>query len=130
MLAGVVGRVAGLLGFATGEGLKSAGDSIMVQTLDYYTARITYRRGWYTNVASDTIIIPLIIPSLYGRDSPTELEITRICLDNICTNPSLKAYVQPDSSYSYSSKTVHAFLKNWMFRGQVSSTVAYEISLR
>jgi len=62
MLAGVVGRVAGLLGFATSEGLKSAGDSVMVQTLDYYTTRITYRRGWYTNVASDTIIIPLIIP--------------------------------------------------------------------
>jgi len=125
MLAGVVGRVAGLLGFATGEGLKSAGDSIMVQTLDYYTARIIYRRGWYTNVASDTIIIPFRTHSLYGRDTPTELEITRICLDNICTNPSLKAYVQPDTSYIYSIKTVHAFLKNWMFRAQVSGVASY-----
>jgi hypothetical protein len=125
MLAGIVGRVAGLLGFATGEGLKSAGDSIMVQTLDYYTARITYRKGWYTNVASDTIIIPFRTHSLYGRDTPTELEITRICLDNICTNPNLKAYVQPDTSYIYSSKTVHAFLKNWMFRAQVSGVASY-----
>jgi hypothetical protein len=130
MLAGVVERVSGLLGFATGEGLKSAGDSVRVQTLDYYTARITYRRGWYTNVASDTIIVPLVIPSLYGRDTPTELEITRICLDNICTNPSLKAYVQPDASYVYSSKTVHAVLKNWMFRGQVPGPTAYETSMR
>jgi hypothetical protein len=130
MLAGVVGRVAGLLSFATGEGLKSAGDSIMVQTLDYYTARITYRRGWYTNVASDTIIIPFRTHSLYGRDTPTELEIIRICLDNICTNPSLKAYVQPDSSYSYSIKTVHAILKNWMCRGQVIDTATCEISMR
>jgi hypothetical protein len=127
MLAGVVGRVAGLLGFATGEGLKSVGDSVMVQTLDYYTARITYRRGWYTNVASDTIIIPLVIPSLYGRDSPTELEITRICLDNVCTNPNLKAYVQPYRGYGV---TTQAFLKNWMFRAQVDSIIAYETSMR
>ncbi len=127
MLAGVVGRVAGLLGFATGEGLKSAGDSVTAQTLDYYTARITYRRGWYANVASDTIIIPLRIPSLYGRDTPTELEITRICLDNICTNPSLKAYVQPDNA---AWTRVVAPVKNWMFRGQVRSSVTYETSTR
>jgi len=127
MLAGVVGRVAGLLGFATGEGLKSAGDSIMVQTLDYYTARITYRRGWYTNVASDTIMVPLMIPSLYGRESPTELEITRICLDNICTNPNLKAYVQPDRGYG---GIIQAILKNWMCKGQVIDTATCEILMR
>jgi hypothetical protein len=122
MLAGVVGRVSGLLGFATGEGLKSAGDSVTAQVLDENTARITYRRGWYTNVVSDTIIIPLVIPSLYGRDTPTELEITRICLDNICTNPSLKAYVQPDRGYG---NTFHRPVKNWMFRAQVISTASY-----
>jgi len=127
MLAGVVGRVAGLLGFATGEGLKSAGDSVMVQTLDYYTARIIYRRGWYTNVASDTIMVPLMIPSLYGRDTPTELEITRICLDNICTNPNLKAYVQPDRGYG---GIIQAILKNWMCRGQVIDTATCEILMR
>ncbi len=127
MLAGVVGRVSGLLGFATGEGLKSAGDSIMVQTLDYYTARITYRRGWYTNVASDTIIIPFRTHSLYGRDTPTELEITRICLDNICINPSLKAYVQPDIGLGLPSPQ---HLKNWMFRGQVYYTASYFIPTR
>jgi hypothetical protein len=123
MLAGVVGRVAGLLGFATGEGLKSVGDSVRAQTLDYYTARITYRIGWYTNMASDTIIIPLRIPSLYGRVSATELEITRICLDNICTNPNLKAYVQPEVAYLIPSIE---FVKNWMFRGQVLYIRAYE----
>jgi hypothetical protein len=123
MLAGVVGRVAGLLGFATGEGLKSAGDSVTVQTLDYYTARITYRRGWYTTVASDTIIIPLVIPSLYGRDTPTELKITRICLDNICTNPNLKAYVQPDIVYY--ARPIHSPVKNWMFRAQVTDVASY-----
>jgi hypothetical protein len=126
-LAGVVGRVAGLLGLATGEGLKSAGDSVKVQMLDYYTARITYRRGWYTNVASDTIIVPLIIPSLYWMDSPTELEITRICLDGNCANLSLKAYVQPDLvNWILSTE----FLKNWMCRGQVISTATCEISMR
>ena len=123
MLAGVVGRVAGLLGFATSEGLKSAGDSIMVQTLDYYTARITYRRGWYTNVASDTIIIPLTIPSLSRRDKPTELEIRRVCLDGLCVNPSLKAYVQPDL-VDYAT-SIHGYLKNWMFRGQTSHFASY-----
>jgi hypothetical protein len=127
MLAGVVGRVAGLLGFATSEGLKSVGDSVRVQTLDYYTARITYRIGWYTNVASDTIIIPLRIPSLYGRTSATELEITRICLDNICTNPNLKAYVQPEVGYFIPSIE---FVKNWMFRGQVLHIRAYDTSMR
>ncbi|MFZ8810155.1 MAG: hypothetical protein ACO2PN_18875 [Pyrobaculum sp.] len=127
MLAGVVGRVSGLLGFATGEGLKSAGDSVMVQTLDYYTARIIYRRGWYATVASDTIMVPLMIPSLYGRDTPTELEITRICLDNICTNPSLKAYVQPDRGYG---GIIQAILKNWMCRGQVIDTATCEILMR
>jgi hypothetical protein len=127
MLAGVVGRVAGLLGFATGEGLKSAGDSVKAQVLDYYTARITYRRGWYANVASDTIIIPLIIPSLSGRDSPTELEITRICLDGICSTPGLKAYVQPDTGYW---SLVVAPVKNWMFRAQVDSIIAYATSMR
>jgi hypothetical protein len=127
MLAGVVGRVAGLLGFATGEGLKSAGDSVKVQTLDSNTARITYRRGLYTNVASDTIIIPLIIPSLYWRYTPTELEITRICLDGNCANLSLKAYVQPDlANWILSTE----FLKNWMCRGQVISTETCEISMR
>jgi hypothetical protein len=123
MLAGVVGRVAGLLGFATGEGLKSAGDSVMVQTLDYYTARITYRRGWYTNVASDTIIIPIIIPSLYWRDTPTELEIRRVCLDGYCVNPSLKAYVQPDLVHY--ARSIHSHLKNWMFRSQTSDVASY-----
>jgi len=127
MLAGVVGRVAGLLGFATGEGLKSAGDSVTAQALDYYTARITYRRGWYANVASDTVIIPLMIPSLSGRDSPTELEITRICLDGICSTPGLKAYVQPGTGYW---SLVVVPVKNWMFRGQVDSIIAYEISMR
>ncbi len=123
MLAGVVGRVSGLLGFATGEGLKSVGDSVRAQTLDSNTARIIYRRGWYTNVASDTIITPLRIPSLYGRVSATELEITRICLDGICTNPNLKAYVQPEAGYFIPSIE---FVKNWMFRGQVLYTRAYE----
>jgi len=127
MLAGVVGRVAGLLGFATGEGLKSVGDSVRAQVLDYYTARIIYRRGWYTNVASDTIIVPLRIPSLYGRVSATELEITRICLDNICANPNLKAYVQPEAGYLIPSIE---FVKNWMFRGQVLYIRAYETSMR
>jgi hypothetical protein len=127
MLAGVVGRAAGLLGFATGEGLKSAGDSVKVQMLDYYTARITYRRGWYTNVASDTIIVSLIIPSLSGRDTPAELEITRICLDGICSTPGLKGYVQPDVGYW---SLVVAPVKNWMFRAQVIYIAAYEISLR
>ncbi len=122
MLAGVVGRVAGLLGFATGEGLKSAGDSVTAQVLNENTARITYQRGWYTNVASDTIIIPLIIPSLYWRDTPTEFEITRICLDNICTNPSLKAYVQPDRGFGVPSPQ---HVKNWMFRAQVYYTASY-----
>jgi hypothetical protein len=123
MLAGVVGRVAGLLSFATGEGLKSAGDSVTAQVLDENTARITYRRGWGTNVASDTIIIPLIIPSLSWRDTPTELEITRLCLDGYCVNPSLKAYVQPDLAHYATS--IHRFLKNWMFRGQVSGVASY-----
>ena len=127
MLAGVVGRVAGLLGFATGEGLKSAGDSVTAQVLDSNTARITYRRGWYTNVASDTIIVPLVIPSLYG-DTPTELEITRICLDGRCVNPSLKAYVQPDLVHYATS--IHSYLKNWMFRGQVSNVATYFIPTR
>jgi hypothetical protein len=127
MLAGVVGRVAGLLGFATGEGLKSVGDSVKAQVLDYYTARIIYRRGWYTNVASDTIIVPLRIPSLYGRVSATELEITRICLDNICTNPNLKAYVQPEAGYFIPSIE---FVKNWMFKGQVLHIRASETSMR
>jgi hypothetical protein len=123
MLAGVVGRVSGLLGFATGEGLKSVGDSVRAQTLDYYTARITYRIGWYTNVASDTIIIPLIIPSLSWRDTPTELEITRICLDGYCVNPSLKAYVQPDLVHY--ARSIHSHLKNWMFRSQTSDVASY-----
>jgi hypothetical protein len=128
MLAGVVGRVAGLLGFATGEGLKSAGDAVKTQVLDENAARITYRRGWYTNVASDTIIIPLVIPSLSWRDTPTELEITRVCLDGRCVNPSLKAYVQPDLVYYATS--IHSHLKNWMFRGQVSDVAAYFIPTR
>ncbi len=127
MLAGVVGRVAGLLGFATGEGLKSAGDSVTVQVLNENTVRIIYRRGWYTNVASDTIIVPLVIPSLYGRDSPTELEITRICLDGFCANPNLEAYVQPDRGYG---DTNHRPVKNWMCRGQVIDTATCEILMR
>jgi len=127
MLAGVVGRVAGLLGFATSEGLKSAGDSVKAQVLNENTARITYQRGWYTNTASDTIIIPLVIPSLYGRDTPTELEITQICLDGICSTPGLKAYVQPSTGYW---SPVVAPVKNWMFRAQVDSIIAYATSMR
>jgi hypothetical protein len=123
MLAGVVGRVSGLLGFATGEGLKSAGDAVKTQVLNENTARITYRRGWYTNVASDTIIIPLIIPSLSGKNSPTELEIRLVCLDGLCVSPRLKAYVQPDSVHYATS--IHRYLKNWMFRGQTSHFASY-----
>jgi hypothetical protein len=119
------GRVAGLLLFAAGQGLRSAGDAVRAQVLDSNTntARITYQRGWGTNVASDTIIAPLRIPSLSGRDIPTELEITRICLDGFCANPNLKAYVQPDRGYG---DTFHRLVKNWMFRGQVIDSRSYE----
>jgi hypothetical protein len=124
-LTGIGGRVAGLLSFAAGKGLESAGDIVKAQVLDYTynTARITYQRGWGTNVASDTIIAPLRIPSLSDRRVPTQLEITRICLDGFCVNPSLKAYVQPDTGYT---ANIHAPVKNWMFRGQVVSSRAYE----
>jgi hypothetical protein len=130
IITGFGGRVAGLLLFAIGQGLQSAGDIVKAEVRDSHTAKITYQRGWGTNVASDTIIAPLSIPSLSGRRVHTELEITRICLDGICTNPNLKAYVQPGASYVYSSKTVHAVLKNWMFRGQVPGPTAYETSMR
>jgi hypothetical protein len=126
IITGFGGRVAGLLLFAIGKGLQSAGDVVKAEVRDSHTARIIYQRGWGTNVASDTIIAPLSIPSLSGRRVHTEFEITRICLDGIYVNPSLKAYVQPDASYVYSSKTVHAVLKNWMFRGQVPGPTAYE----
>jgi len=129
IITGFGGRVAGLLLFAIGKGLESAGDAVKVQVLDEKTntARITYQRGWGTNVASDTIIVPLTIPSLYGRDTPTELEITRICLDGFCVNPSLKAYVQPDRGYG---DAIHRLVKNWMFRGQVVNSATYDIPTR
>jgi hypothetical protein len=129
IITGFGGRVAGLLLFTIGQGLKSAGDAVKAEVLDekQNIARITYQRGWGTNVASDTIIIPLIIPSLSGRDTPAELEITRICLDGNCVNPSLKAYVQPDTGYW---SLVMVPVKNWMFRAQVGSIIAYEISMR
>jgi hypothetical protein len=121
-LTGIGGRAAGLLLFVAGKGLESAGGSVTVQVLNDNTARITYQRGW-ADVASDTIIIPLAIPSLSWRNTPTELEITRICLDGYCVNPSLKAYVQPDlANYATS---IHSYLKNWMFRGQVSGVASY-----
>ncbi|MFZ8841312.1 MAG: hypothetical protein ACO2PM_20800 [Pyrobaculum sp.] len=125
IITGFGGRVAGLLLFAAGQGLRSAGDIVRAEVLDSNTntARITYQRGWGTNVASDTIIAPLRIPSLSGRDIPTELEITRICLDGFCANPNLKAYVQPDRGYG---DTFHRLVKNWMFRGQVIDSRSYE----
>jgi len=123
-LTGIGGRTVGLLLFVAGKGLESAGGSVKVQVLDEKTntARITYRRGW-ADVASDTIIVPLKIPSLSWRDTPTELEITRLCLDGYCVNPSLKAYVQPDLVHYATS--IHSYLKNWMFRGQVSDVASY-----
>jgi hypothetical protein len=128
IITGFGGRVAGLLVFAAGKGLESAGDAVKVQVDESTnTARITYQRGWGTNVASDTIIVPLTIPSLYGRDTHTELVITRICLDGICANPSLKAYVQPDRGYG---DALHRLVKNWMFRGQVVNSATYDIPTR
>jgi hypothetical protein len=130
IITGIGGRVAGLLLFAAGQGLQSAGDAVKAEVLDekQNIARITYQRGWGTNVASDTIIVPLVIPSLSWRDTPTELEITRLCLDGYCVNPSLKAYVQPDlADYATS---IHSHLKNWMFRGQVSDVASYFIPTR
>jgi len=123
-VTGIGGRVAGLLSFAAGKGLESAGDSVKAQVLDLNNARITYQRGWGTNVASDTIIAPLTIPSLYNTRGRTELKINRVCLDGYCVNPSLKAYIQPDSTYwTYDAIPV----KNWMFRGQVDSSTTYNI---
>jgi len=126
-LTGIGGRVAGLLSFAAGIGLQSAGDVVKAQELDFYTAKITYQRGWGTNVASDTIIVPLRIPFLSDRPVPTELEITRICLDGFCSTPGLKAYVQPDTGYWIPSPEV---VKNWMFRGQVIDSRSYDIPTR
>jgi len=123
IITGFGGRVAGLLLFTIGRGLQSAGDAVEAEVRDSHTARITYRRGWGTNVASDTIVIPLVIPSLSGRDTPTELEIRLVCLDGLCVSPRLKAYVQPDSVYYETS--IHRPVKNWMFRGQVSSVASY-----
>jgi hypothetical protein len=119
---GIGGRVAGLLSFVAGKGLESAGDIVKAQVLDYNTARITYQRGWGTNVASDTIIAPITIPSLYNTRGRTELEIKLVCLDGLCVSPRLKAYVQPDRGFKESSPQ---YLKNWMFRGQVYSTASY-----
>jgi len=123
-LTGIGGRTVGLLLFVAGKGLESAGGSVTVQVLDekQNIARITYRRGW-ADVASDTIIVPLRIPSLSRRDTPTELEIRRVCLDYNCVNPSLKAYVQPDLVHYATS--IHSYYKNWMFRGQVSDVASY-----
>jgi hypothetical protein len=123
-LTGIGGRTVGLLLFVAGKGLESAGSSVTAQVLDekQNIARIRYQRGW-ADVASDTIIVPLVIPSLSGRDKPTELEITRICLDGYCANPSLKAYVQPDLVYY--ARSIHSHLKNWMFRGQTSDIASY-----
>jgi hypothetical protein len=123
-LTGIGGRTVGLLLFVAGKGLESAGGSVTAQVLDekQNIARIRYQRGW-ADVASDTIIVPLVIPSLSGRDKPTELEITRICLDGYCVNPSLKAYVQPDLVYY--ARSIHSYLKNWMFRGQTSDIASY-----
>jgi hypothetical protein len=122
ILTGIGGRALALLSFAAGKGLESAGDAVSVEVPNENTARIRYSRGWGTNVPSDTIIIPLIIPSLFGRDKPTELEITRICLDGYCVNPSLKAYVQPDRGFGFQSPQ---HLKNWMFRGQTLGRANY-----
>jgi hypothetical protein len=123
ILTGIGGRAVALLSFAAGQGLQSAGDAVRVQVDERTnTARITYQRGWGTNVASDTIIVSLEIPSLTLRNTPTELEIRRICLDGFCVNPSLKAYVQPDRGFKASSPQ---YLKNWMFRGQVDSIASY-----
>jgi hypothetical protein len=121
-LTGIGGRTVGLLLFVAGKGLESAGGSVTVQVLNDNTARITYRRGW-ADVASDTIIVPLTIPSLSWRDTPTELKITQLCLDGYCVNPSLKAYVQPDLVHY--AIPIHSYLKNWMFRGQVSGVASY-----
>jgi hypothetical protein len=123
-VTGIGGRVAGLLSFAAGQGLESAGDSVKAQVLDYNTAKITYQRGWGTNVASDTIIAPITIPSLYNTRGRTELEIKRVCLDGYCVNTSLKAYIQPDSTY-WTNDAIP--VKNWMFRGQVDSSTTYNI---
>jgi hypothetical protein len=123
IITGFGGRVAGLLLFTIGRGLQSAGDAVKAEVRDSHTARITYRRGWGTNVASDTIVIPLVIPSLSGRDTPTELEIRLVCLDGLCVSPRLKAYVQPDSVYYETS--IHRPVKNWMFRGQTSDVASY-----
>jgi hypothetical protein len=128
-VTGVGGRVAGLLSFAAGKGLESAGDAVKAQVLDLNNAKIIYQRGWGTNVASDTIIAPITIPSLYNTRGRTELKIKRVCLDDYCVNlnPSLKAYVQPDSTnWDYFAVPV----KNWMFRGQVDSTTTYDIPMR
>jgi hypothetical protein len=124
---GIGGNVVGLLSFVAGKGLQSAGDIVNAQVLNLNTARIIYQRGWGTNVASDTIMAPLWIPSLYETNARTELEITRICLDNICTNPNIKAYIQPDST---SWSPFAASVKNWMFRGQVDSTTTYNFPTR
>jgi hypothetical protein len=126
-VAGIGGRAFGLLSFAAGQGLQSAGDSVRAQVRGLNEATIIYQRGWGTNVASDTIIAPLTIPSLYNIRGRTELEIKRICLDGYCVNPNLKAYVQPDVTY-WTSDT--APLKNWMFRGQVDSRTTYDIPMR
>jgi hypothetical protein len=124
IITGFGGRVAGLLLFTIGQGLKSAGSSVTAQVLDerQNIARITYRRGW-ADVASDTIIVPLVIPSLSGRNSPTELEIRLVCLHGLCVSPRLKAYVQPDLVYY--ARSIHSYLKNWMFRGQTSHFASY-----
>ncbi|MFZ8808028.1 MAG: hypothetical protein ACO2PN_07970, partial [Pyrobaculum sp.] len=128
IITGFGGRVAGLLLFAAGQGLRSAGDAVQVQVDESTnTARITYQRGWGTNVASDTIIVPLEIPSLSGRDKPTELEIRQICLDGFCANPNLKAYVQPDRGFG---RAYHSPVKNWMFRGQVVDSASYIVPTR
>jgi hypothetical protein len=123
IITGFGGKVAGLLLFTIGQGLQSAGDIVKAEVRDSHTAKIIYQRGWGTNVASDTIIAPLSIPSLSGRRVHTELEIRQICLDGICTNPNLKAYVQPDRGYT---ANIHAPVKNWMFRAQVPAPTAYE----
>jgi hypothetical protein len=130
IITGIGGNAVALLSFAAGKGLESAGDAVKAEVLDekQNIARITYQRGWGTNVASDTIIVPLRIPSLSGRDTPTELEIRRVCLDGFCVNPSLKAYVQPD--FVDYATSIHRPVKNWMFRGQVLSTASYFIPTR
>ncbi len=123
-----IGRLAAILyagiSFAVDRALDVAYTMPSVSSVDGYTVRISWTRGWADNKQNDKVYVGVFVhdQSKFGYEYPTAVTVTYLNLEYVSYAPSLTWYLHPTNGEAYSLRT-QPTLKSWMHGGVVYSYI-------